>query len=91
MDEKLRKPPTPYFGKPGTGPQVSSAGPDVLFVDFLARLDGAARVDIDLHQEMLIMMLRARCLKYALQNQTGLLPHSISYAQYTNKPRFGAG
>jgi hypothetical protein len=46
------------------------AGPDVIFVDFLARLDGAARVDLDPHQEMLIMMLRARCLKYALSPES---------------------
>jgi len=66
MTESQRKPPTPYFGKTVRGPEVSGAGPDVLFVDFLARLHGAARVEIDPHQEMLIMALRARCLKHAL-------------------------
>lgn len=78
MDENLRKPPVPYFEKKHAGPDVSSAGPEVLFIDFLARLDGAARVLLDVHQEMLVMMLRARCLKYALSPQSDRIIPAIN-------------
>lgn len=78
MDKDLRKPPTPYFEKQNAGSDISSAGPEVLFIDFLSRLDGAARVQIDLHQEMLIMMLRARCLKYALSPESDRIIPAIN-------------
>ena len=57
----------PYFAKeaPAGALPSSSTGPNVMFVDFLNRLSGPARVKIDKHQEMLIMALRSRCLKYA--------------------------
>jgi hypothetical protein len=67
-----RKPPTPYFEVENINSPASvlGSGPDVLFVDFLARLSGSARVAIDVRQEMLIMLLRARCLKYALSRES---------------------
>lgn len=56
----------PYFVQDEPSVPISEEGPNVMFVDFLARLDGAARVDIDLRQELLVMQLRARCIRYAL-------------------------
>jgi hypothetical protein len=72
MGNESKKPPTPYFdmeNRKSSAPDLGS-GPDVLFVDFLGRLNGPARVAIDVRQEMLIMLLRARCLKYALSRES---------------------
>jgi len=63
MAEKTVK---PYFAEEEPPIPISEDAPNVMFVDFLARLDGPARVDIDPRQEMLIMQMRARCLRYAL-------------------------
>jgi hypothetical protein len=41
-----------------------------MFIDFLNRLNEPVRVEIDLHQEMLVMALRSRCLKYAFSPET---------------------
>jgi len=41
-----------------------------MFIDFLNRLDGPARVHIDQRQEMLIMALRQRCLRFALSDDS---------------------
>jgi hypothetical protein len=58
---------TPYFATELASATTgsSSRAPNVMFVDFLNRLSGPARVEIDPHQEMLIVALRSRCLKYA--------------------------
>jgi len=69
MEEKQKKNLSePYFAEelevsPGLR---DSGGPDVMFVDFLSRLDGAARVQIDPQQEMLILALRQRAIRTAL-------------------------
>ena len=49
-----------------------------MVVDFLSRLDGAARVEIDPHQEMLVMLLRQRCLKYALSPDSDVVIAAVN-------------
>jgi hypothetical protein len=68
---KLKGLEEPYFAKqlPPAAPGFSSTGPNVMFIDFLNQLSGPARVEIDLHQEMLVMALRSRCLKYAFSQE----------------------
>lgn len=63
----------PYFARE-LAPSHAHAGsgaPNVMFIDFLSRLDGPARVQIDPHQEMLIMALRQRALRFALSDDSG--------------------
>src|SRR6266487_1559076 len=69
-NSKEKKVNEPYFAQdlPGATPAFSIEGPNTAFIDFLNRLNGPARVKIDEHQEMLIMALRSRCLKYALSD-----------------------
>jgi hypothetical protein len=71
------KPPRPYFEREAPEPRESAA-PDVIFIQFLARLDGAAQVQIDQHQEMLIMQLRQRCLKYALSPDSDVIVAALN-------------
>ncbi len=65
----------PYFAEElrTSHPAASSHMPNVMFVDFLERLNGPAHVQIDAHQEALIMMLRSRCVKYAMSDDTDLV------------------
>lgn len=60
----------PYFARQLDAPAafIDSGGPNIIFIDFLNRLDGPARVTIDTHQEMLIMALRQRCLRFAFSD-----------------------
>lgn len=62
----------PYFARElAPSPALAGSGaPNVMFIDFLSRLDGPARVQIDPHQEMLIMALRQRALRFALSDDS---------------------
>lgn len=60
----------PYFVREVDQTHAGSGAPNVMFIDFLSRLDGPARVEIDPHQEMLIMALRARALRFALSDDS---------------------
>ena len=60
----------PYFGGGDRTAPAPENLENVAFVDFLARLDGPAKVEIDRKQEMLLMVLRNRCLPYALSPQS---------------------
>ncbi|MGH9555381.1 MAG: hypothetical protein ACRD2Y_06110 [Terriglobales bacterium] len=73
MEKKTRKALNePYFAQELTPPPAvaDSSAPNVMFIDFLNRLDGPARVQIDKRQEMLIMALRQRCLRFALADDS---------------------
>jgi len=60
----------PYFAEElETGLRGSNAA-NVMFVDFLSRLDGAAKVKIDPQQEMLILALQQRALRFALSDDS---------------------
>src|SRR5260370_16962349 len=60
----------PYFASAVAREGLGSGGPNVMFIDFLSRLDGQARVDIDPHQENLVMALRERALRFALSDDS---------------------
>jgi hypothetical protein len=72
MNEKKRNLDEPYFASEleASVPHGSSAAPNTMFVDFLSRLDGPAHVQIDAQQEMLIMALRQRALRFALSPES---------------------
>lgn len=59
----------PYFAseEPPEGADQGVQG--VILAGFLNRLSGAASISLDPRQELLVMLLQARCLKYALSPQ----------------------
>lgn len=75
----VKKSPKPYFTE-GTPPELEldSTVPNLMFVEFLGRLEGAAKVDIDPRQELLVMQLRARCVKYAMSDQVDEMVTTIN-------------
>jgi hypothetical protein len=70
----------PYFAKDIAKHPYSPSDDvlDVMFIDFLNKLHGPARVVIDVRQEMLVMALRSRCLKYALSTNTDLVIAAVN-------------